>query len=406
MDAVEKLSLACDAAVWETSEGGLPVVHTPRRREGYTTAELARRFPVGGVPASVTVGGKAIPVELAALPGGRRMPLLKTMLTTACERDCLYCPFRAGRDCRRVSFQADELARVFDRVYHRRIVDGLFLTTGMFGGGANTQNRLLETAEILRHKLGFRGYLHLKIMPGAEDGQILRAMQLADRVSVNLEAPNPARLSELAPHKAFVDELMRPLRRVEEIRRDQPAHLGWNGHWPSSTTQFVVGATDETDLELLQTTEHLLRSYRVTRSYFMAFNPVEGTPLEGVPAEEPLREHRLYQAFFLLRDYAFDLEDLAFERNGRLPLDRDPKQAYAAANLSDQPVEVNRADRRTLLRVPGIGPRGAAAILAARRSASRLRELRDLRRLGILAERAAPYITLDGHRPETQRRLL
>ena len=340
------------------------------------------------------------------MPGGRRIPLLKTMLTTACERDCLYCPFRAGRNARRVTFRPEELARVFDGVYRRGIVDGLFLTTGMFGGGANTQNRLLDTAEILRSRMGYRGYLHLKIMPGAERGQVDRAMELADRVSVNLEAPNPERLAALAPHKGFDEELLAPLRWIDQIRRERPPQQGWRGRWPSSTTQFVVGAAPETDVELLQTTAWLLRNLHVTRSYFMAFDPVPGTPLENRPAEDPVREHRLYQAFFLLRDYGFDLEDLSFQPDGRLPLERDPKQAYAQAALSGHPIEVNRADRTELLRVPGIGPRGADAILRARRLGTHPRDLQDLHRLGVLGERAAPYITLDGRRPRYQPRLL
>ncbi len=405
METVEKLALACAGAGLEPAEA--PTGPTaPRRAGGYTRAQLRQRFGPAGVPTTVTVNGRSIPIELAVMPGGRRVPLLKTMLTTACERDCLYCPFRAGRDARRVTFRPEELAGAFDQIYRRGLVDGLFLTTGMFGGGANTQNRLLDTAEALRTRMGYRGYLHLKVMPGAERGQVERAMQLADRVSVNLEAPNPERLAALAPHKGFTDELLAPLRWIDEIRRDQPAQQGWRGRWPSSTTQFVVGAAKESDVELLQTTAWLLRQLRVTRSYFMAFDPVPGTPFESHPAEDPLREHRLYQAFFLLRDYGFDLEELSFQVDGRLPLERDPKLAYAQTALAGRPIEVNRADRAKLLRVPGIGPRGADAILRARRLDQRPHDLEDLRRLGVVGERAAPYVTLDGRRPGFQPRLL
>jgi predicted DNA-binding helix-hairpin-helix protein len=405
VETVDKLAMACAGAGLESAEGPAGP-GTARAPHGSTAAQLRRRFGPDGVPAAVTVNGRSIPIELAVMPGGRRIPLLKTMLTTACERDCLYCPFRAGRNARRVTFRPEELARVFDGVYRRGIVDGLFLTTGMFGGGANTQNRLLDTAEILRSRMGYRGYLHLKIMPGAERGQVDRAMELADRVSVNLEAPNPERLAALAPHKGFDEELLAPLRWIDQIRRERPPQQGWRGRWPSSTTQFVVGAAPETDVELLQTTAWLLRNLQVTRSYFMAFDPVPGTPLENRPAEDPVREHRLYQAFFLLRDYGFDLEDLSFQPDGRLPLERDPKQAYAQAALSGHPIEVNRADRTELLRVPGIGPRGADAILRARRLGTHPRDLQDLHRLGVLGERAAPYITLDGRRPRYQPRLL
>ncbi|MEW6567093.1 MAG: radical SAM protein [Chloroflexota bacterium] len=331
------------------------------------------------------------------------MPLLKVMLSTACERGCLYCAFRAGSNCCRITFKPDELARAFLAVQRARVVDGLFLSSGILRGGANTQNRLLDTVEIVR-RAGFRGYLHLKIMPGAERGQVLRAMELADRVSVNLEAPTPERLQRLAPEKEFRDELLAPLRWVEEARRENPARRVGRDRWPSSTTQFVVGPAGESDLEILSTTAWLMRQLRLARCYFMAFTPVEGTPLENHPAEDPLREHRLYQASFLLQTYGFDLEDLPFGSDGRLPLAEDPKTAYARARLSEAPVEVNRAERGELLRVPGIGPRSAEAILRARRL-GRLRELQDLRRLGVVSQRAAPFITLDGRQPSGQLRL-
>jgi predicted DNA-binding helix-hairpin-helix protein len=264
---------------------------------------------------------------------------------------------------------------------------------------------MLDVAEILRVKLGYRGYLHLKIMPGAERGQVMRAMQLADRVSVNLEAPNPDRLSCLAPAKHFSDELLQPLGWIEEIRTSVPSNRGWGGRWPSSTTQFVVGAAGESDLEILGTVSKLNQTHGLSRAYFEAFAPVQGTPFENHPAENPLREHRLYQASFLLRDYQFDLEDLPFTREGLLPVSTDPKLAYAKGTLTETPIEVNLANRTELLRVPGIGPRGADAILRSRRH-GRFRYLSDLRKIGILAERAAPYITLDGHRAPQQLSLL
>jgi predicted DNA-binding helix-hairpin-helix protein len=328
------------------------------------------------------------------------------MLTTACERDCLYCSFRAGRDCRRQSFGPEEMARLFDQIHRAGLVDGLFLSTGILKGGANTQNKLLDTAEILRRRLGYRGYLHLKIMPGAEKGQVRRAMELANRVSVNLEAPNASRLERLAPHKGFQEELVTPLRWAKEIRREMLEGSDRSPRAASTATQFVVGAADETDLELLSTSEKVLRDYGLTRVYYMAFNPVPGTPLENHPPEDPTREHRLYQASYLIRDYGFDLEDLPFTGEGRLPLERDPKQAYAEANLRHRPVEVTLAGREELLRVPGIGPRGAERILRARTDGGGPRDLQDLRRLGILAERAAPYITLRGKAAARQLRLL
>lgn len=400
MDLFDKLRDVSSETVYETAEEKPPAAARQRQACGHTPAELRQRYGAQGGK-SVQVNGRELPIHMAAVPGGRRVPLLKTMLTTACERDCYYCPFRAGRNYRRATFKPEEMADVFDQVHRRGAVDGLFLSTGILRGGANTQNKLLDTAELLRQRYGYRGYLHLKLMPGAERGQVERAMQLADRVSVNLEAPNETRLARLAPKKNFYEELLQPLRWVEEIRRSVSPRTSWNGRWPSTTTQFVVGAAGENDLEILSTVSQLTHQLHLARAYFMAFNPVLDTPLENLPPEDPLRQHRLYQASFLLRDYGFDLEELPFAGAGDLPKEVDPKRAWAEVYLAEQPVELNRAGREALLRVPGIGPRSAEKILAARRL-GRLREINDLRKLGIAAGRAAPFVLLDGARPAHQ----
>lgn len=341
-------------------------------------------------------------IHMAAGPGGRDVPLLKSLLTSACERNCNYCPFRAGRDTRRVTFKPDEMADMVVDLTAANAIRGAFISSGVIGGGVRTQDKLLDTAEILRLRRGYRGYLHLKLMPGAEEAQIERAMQLADRVSVNLEAPNPDRLALLAPQKQMMDELLRPLRIVEHIRKTQPAYKGWNGRWPSTTTQFVVGAVGESDLELLQTVFFLYRKLNLRRSYFSGFSPVVGTPFAERTPTNPWRQHRLYQASFLLRDYGFELEDMPFANQGDLPLGVDPKVAWARSNLSQAPVELNRAAWEELLKVPGIGPVGARAILNARVRGGRLRTLEDLKALGVAAGRAAPFILIDGHRPPAQ----
>jgi len=342
-----------------------------------------------------------LPITRVALPNGQSMPILKTVLTSVCEKNCYYCAFRAGRDFRRHTFRPDEMAQAFLNLYRGGAVKGIFLSSGVAGGAIRTQDRLLDTADIMRNKLGFQGYLHLKIMPGAERAQVERAMQLADRVSVNLEAPTTERLARLAPQKIFMEELLRPLRWVEEIRRNQPARRGWKGRWPSTTTQFVAGGSGESDLELLTTTFYLTRQLRLARVYYSGFRPVEGTPLEDQPAINPWRQNRLYQASFLIRDYAFDLEELPFIGAGELPLDVDPKLAWARAHLSETPIEINRADLHELLRIPGVGPRGARAILSARRS-NKIRSVSDLKSLGIRASRALPFILLDGYQPARQ----
>jgi predicted DNA-binding helix-hairpin-helix protein len=346
-------------------------------------------------------------IHYAAAPGGRRVPLLKTLVTSACERDCYYCPFRAGRDHSRVTFKPDELAKLCDQLYRRGAIEGVFLSSGIAGGGVRTQTKLIGTAEILRDRYAFKGYIHLKIMPGAEYEQIKRTMELADRVSVNLEAPTTTSLARLAPHKQLVEELIQPLLDVEKIRRTMGGKPGtWTNPYrsgPSQTTQFVVGPGGETDRDLLRTTAYLRRKAGLARAYFSAFNPVTDTPLEDLPAESPVRERRLYQSDFLLRDYGFGVDELVFDDGGNLPHDEDPKVVWARRNLTHAPVEINRADRHDLLRIPGIGPVGVERILRARRL-GQLRELNSLRQLGVLADRAAPFILLNGQRPTHQLR--
>jgi predicted DNA-binding helix-hairpin-helix protein len=354
---------------------------------GHTPAALQQKVALG--------------IQSAVMPGGKRLPLLKTLLTSACERDCYYCPFRARRNFRRVTFKPEEMARAFVELHQAGAAEGLFLSSGIAGGGVRTQDRLLDTAAILRHRHAYQGYLHLKLMPGVEREQILQVMRLADRVSINLEAPNTERLRQLAPHKIFFEELLQPLRWAEEIRRTLPARQTQRGRWPSLVTQFVVGGAGESDREILTTTAYVTQQLRLQRVYFSAFSPVPDTPMEQHPSENPWREHRLYQASLLLRDYGFALADLPFTPESRLPLEVDPKLGWAQAHLHAAPVEIHCADRHELLRVPGIGPKGADAILRARRHGT-FRDLSDLQRLGVLANRAAPFILLNGKSPVQQ----
>lgn len=391
LDTLIELSSQMELEHAEESRGGRaqavetkPACFTPKARPEFTEREKRAAF-----------------THSAQLPNGKQVVLLKTLLSSACERDCYYCPFRAGRDFRRATFKPQDFAELFMKMNKAKMAEGIFLSSGIAAGGANTQNKIIDTAEILRKKMGFRGYMHLKIMPGAEKGQVERMMQLADRVSVNLEAPNTERLAKLAPHKIFIEELLRPLKWVEEIRRSQPAYKFWNGKYPSTVTQFVAGGADESDLELLTTTNWLMKNVRLTRAYFSAFHPIRNTPLENKAAVDPLREHRLYQASFLLRDYGFDLEDMPFTQNENLPLHSDPKMAWAQENLKEKPIEINKAERRELLRIPGIGPKHADAILQARRTV-KLRDLTALRKMGIIVARVSPFVLLDGRRAESQ----
>jgi predicted DNA-binding helix-hairpin-helix protein len=342
-----------------------------------------------------------IAISQATLPNGQKIKLLKTLLTSVCERNCYYCPFRAGRDFRRATLSPDEMARLFSSLYQAGMVEGIFLSSGVIKGGIFTQDRLIATADLLRNRFKFPGYIHLKIMPGVEKDQVLAAMRYADRVSINLEAPNSNRLTKLAPKKQFTEELIQPLRWVEEIRQNQPGYLGWKGRWPSSVTQFVVGAVEETDLELMNTTEFLLSKLSLRRVYYSSFSPVSDTPFENLPPSLPRREFRLYEASFLLRDYGFTLEDLPFEGTGNLPLLIDPKLAWAQKNLVNSPIEINQATRDELLKIPGIGPKNAAKIIYHRHQ-QRLTSLSDLGKIGIKSSRAAPFILVNGKRPPHQ----
>ena len=337
-------------------------------------------------------------LSYATLPGGKRVPQLKTLVSSACEMNCNYCAFRSGRDVRRATFLPDELAYLSQQVYKQKLVQSVFLSSGMVGGGPRTQDKLLETAEILRTKYRYPGFLHLKIMPNAEKDQIAAAMQWADRLSVNLEAPNTARLADLAPKKSFSDGLLLRLKWIHELRQ------GRMGSKPSIATQFVVGAVGDTDLELLITSSYLYNTLKLARTYFSGFNPIQNTPLENTPPTIQKREVRLYQASFLLRDYGFDVEELPFTQEGNLPLHTDPKVAWANENLINTPLEINSADRRQLMRVPGIGVKSADRILSQRKL-GKIRELAHLQKLGIPTKRAAPFILLDGRQTPRQLQL-
>jgi predicted DNA-binding helix-hairpin-helix protein len=341
------------------------------------------------------------PVTEAHLPNGRTIPLLKTMQTSVCERDCNYCCFRSGRDFQRASLSPDELASAIVKLSQAGIAQGVFLSSGITGGGVRTQDRIIATAEVLRHRYQYPHYIHLKIMPGAEKDQIFRAMQLADRVSINLEGPDETSLEKLAPHKRFFNELLEPLRVIEEIRKEYPAHLAWKQSWPSSCTQFVVGAVGETDLALLNTTRNLRTQFKISRAYFSGFSPVIDTPFENLPALNPWRQHRLYQAFYLLRDYQYDLEELQFSPGGHLALEKDPKLAWAEMNILEAPIEINTANFDQLLKIPGIGPITARKILESRKY-GKIRDASELRKFGVPIARAARFILLQGQRPAFQ----
>ncbi len=349
---------------------------------------------------------------------GGTMPLLKTLLTNACIKNCHYCPIADYCDHRVVSFKPYEMARLFMAMHKSGLVNGLFLSSGIVRDPDTTQEMINETAKILRTKYGFLGYIHLKIMPGASLEAIKDAARWANRISVNAEAPNEHRLKQIAPDKSFQKEMLPTLegishvitqKRLEWLERKgkvQRTGKGWLADLDelaevhllpvlSSTTQFVVGAAGESDKELLQTTIQFYRQFNLGRAYFSAFRPICGTKLENAPAQMPIREHRLYQADFLLRRYGFELDQLPFDEHGNLPKDVDPKLAWALQHPERFPVEVTKAEREDLLSIPGIGPETAERILKARKEGVLL-TAHDLQSLGVHLKRAAPFLTLHG----------
>jgi len=275
-------------------------------------------------------------------------------------------------------------------------VTGLFLSSAIDGGVRESMERLLKTAELVRYRHRFRGWMHLKVLPGAAREQVERAAQLANRLSLNLEAPTQSRLQAISPRKRFEHDIRRRMGWIRDLVASGDSRCR------GQTTQFIVGAGEETDAEFVGTAGSLYGDLGLSRIYFSAFQPVPGTPLASRQPASFEREHRLYQTDFLLRKYGFDASEIVFDHLGNLPLETDPKTAWARRHPEFFPVEINRAARERLLRVPGIGPVACGRILKQRRREA-LRCLDSLRRTGAIAGRAAPFILLDGKRPSQLR---
>ncbi len=338
-----------------------------------------------GGPEPVQAG----PVYWATAAGGRSVPLLKVMMSNRCSRGCAFCAFRASRDLPRTSLEPHELAAAFDAMRRRGLVEGLFLSSGMEPDPVVAMSRMLDATAILRTRHGFRGYVHLKVLPGAERAQLDEASRLASRLSFNLEAPTAEHRFALAPAKSGPGLVRGHL--------DDLARLADRGGLPGSgwTTQYVVGPAGETDRELLSTTFTLYRRFSLRRAYYSRFEPVPGTPLEGAPPTATLRQRRLYEADTLLREYGFEAAEIPFAADGSLPGEVDPKEAWARAHPECFPVDVATAEPRDLLRVPGLGPVGVRRILRARREGT-LRGTGDLEALRIRVVRCAAWLTVRG----------
>lgn len=312
--------------------------------------------------------------------------LLKVLLTDACTGNCRYCEHRRDRDAPRHAARPEDMARALLQLACRGGVRGVLLSSGIWPDADRAQQRIVETAEILR-RWGWPGYIHGKMMPGARPHLVRELFRWCDRVSVNLEAPTSERLAHLSPTKRF-GELVGCLRFLSAVNRERPCRSG-------ITTQLVVG-TGETDRELLELAELAYRRLGLRRVYYSPFRPARGTPLEEAPACPPERARRLYQADALVRCYGFSARELPYDEAGNLPRDRDPKLAWAQSHPERFPLEVNRASEQELLRVPGIGPAAARAIVRARRE-GRIRDWGALRRLGALPQ-ARAWLLLDGRR--------
>ena len=351
-------------------------------------------------PCSAPRNNPAPGVYRSALPNGKYVNLMRVMFTDFCKMDCAFCPNSHWVPRRRFAFKVDELANAFMEMYRRHTVAGLFLSSGVAGTGSKTTEKMTKVVDLIRNKHGFRGYIHMKVMPGTEEEYVEAAYRLGTRLSVNLEAPNP--------------ELMSKLSAMKEQRRDILAPMGWIDRLTRSTTngavgqatQLVVGAADETDWDIFERIDQLYGQWDVKRVYYAAFRPVRHTPLEEHPPTPLQREHRLYQVDWLKRVYRYSNEELklAFADDGLLPLDADPKTSIAVYNLDGFPVDVNAASREELLRVPGIGPTSAQRIVANRLRHS-IDAWRDLQAMGVVRKRAWPFLALPGHRPPRARQL-
>ena len=331
----------------------------------------------------------------AALPGGGTTPLFKVLLTNVCVNDCAYCANQSGRDCPRFAFQPDELAKMFMELHAKRLVKGLFLSSGVAGNASRTQEKMINVVEILRQRYEFKGYIHLKILPGAPFDCVEAGCKLADRVSLNMEAPTAHHLARLSSKKNLHQDIVERMRWIKQVMSSN------EGVVPSGqTTQFVVGAAGETDRDILNTTSALYNELELRRVYFSAFSPVWRSPLEDFSPTSPHREHRLYQADWLLRVYRFSPQEieLALGEKGNLPITKDPKLLIAQRQPWLFPVDVNKASYDELLRVPGIGPTSASRIIEARKDHS-IFSLEQLKKMRVVTKRATPFIWFQGMLP-------
>ncbi len=331
-----------------------------------------------------------------ALPQGGYTVLLKTLLSNACANDCKYCPLRADTDAPRCTLQPEEVAGVFMEYLRRKRVSGLFLSSSVIGNADYTMERINAAARILRRRHGFRGYIHLKIIPGASDAAVEEALSLATAVSLNIETPSKRSFGLLSDRKDYENDIVRPMALMGRL-----TGRGMKYSSVKCTTQFIVGASDETDTEIVDSMYGLYSLMNFKRVYFSAYQMGLGQPdipgerLFGMPPEDAFqREHRLYQVDFLCRKYAFKKEEIPFDESGNLWLDRDPKEVWAERHPEFYPVKLNSSERESLLRVPGLGPETVKRIIRTRRERN-ITRLEDIGIKGKRAEKARGYVIFE-----------
>ncbi len=381
MSTRQKLSILADAAKYDASCAS----SAANRKDSSRT---------GGIGST---GGMGICHSYA--PDGRCISLLKVLLTNYCQFDCLYCVNRVSSNVRRARFRVNELIDLTLEFYRRNYIEGLFLSSGIIKSPDYTMDQLVQVARGLRETHGFQGYIHVKTIPDADLELLTEAGKYADRLSVNVELPTRASLQRLAPEKSdhrIRDSMAHLSDRIEEgrserrARRKKPRRRSFNT--TGQSTQMIVGADDTTDSGILASSSTLYQDYGLKRVYYSAFSPTPH-PSSALPAAPPplLREHRLYQADWLLRFYDFSLEDIeSGTRGGMLDLQIDPKLAWALAHRERFPVDINLAGRAQLLRVPGLGTRSVSSIIKSRRH--RKLRLADLARLTNQHRKARPFV--------------
>jgi len=327
------------------------------------------------------------------LPNGGTSVLFKTLISNVCTNDCKYCPLRGGKDICRCSLSAEETAKVFLDYYRRREVFGLFLSSGVCGAADAAMENLNKVGRILRKKHGFRGYIHLKVMPGASDAAIEEALSLSNTVSVNIETPGAENLAKISDKKDYISDIIRPIKLISKL-----TGRGMKYERVNQTTQFIVGAAGESDAEIVKYMWGLYDRLKMHRLYFSAYQKGLGDAsiaAEQISTEQPgdvfVREHRLYQVDFLMRRYGFKASDIFFGENGNLSLAQDPKEVWAQRHPEAFPVNVNRASKWQLLRVPGLGPITVKRILQERRN-QRIRRIEDVGKVGVRLRKANEYL--------------